>query len=151
MATFQSYYQPQPHEQQQFAYPHAFNYGFYDTTAVREKTPTDSLINHTGLSPIPLTTTPPLTRNHSNQPEPLHDQPPDQLLWDNGSFSDSPTVRTPDGESFEVEMLDSESAMRTFYQQNDPVMTTQVAHNTIPAVDQNPFFTPQGTISNHGM
>jgi len=115
----------------------------------REKTPTDSLINHTGLSPIPLTATPPLTRNPSRPPELPRDQPaPDQMLWDDGSLSNSPTsVRTPDGESFEVEMLDQD--MRTFYQHNGVNMSTQASHNAIPALDTNMFFTPQGTISNH--
>lgn len=117
----------------------------------REKTPTDSLINHTGLSPIPLTATPPLSRNPSRPPELPRDQPaPDQMLWDDGSMSNSPTsVRTPDGESFEVEMLDQD--MRTFYQHNGVNMSTQASHNAIPALDTNMFFTPQGTISNHGM
>lgn len=65
-------------------------------------------------------------------------------------MSNSPTsVRTPDGESFEVEMLDQD--MRTFYQHNGVNMSTQASHNAIPALDTNMFFTPQGTISNHGM
>ena len=72
------------------------------------------------------------------------------MLWDNGSLSNSPTsVRTPDGESFEVEMLDSES-IRNFYHQNAVNMSTQVSHNTVPAMDTSTFLTPQGMISDHG-
>jgi hypothetical protein len=71
------------------------------------------------------------------------------MLWDDGSLSNSPTsVKTPDGESFEVEMLDSD--VRNFYQQGAS-MSTQVSHNAIPAVDQSMLFTPQGTFSDHGM
>tara|TARA_R110002003_G_scaffold97_12_gene7830 strand:+ start:7752 stop:9746 length:1995 start_codon:yes stop_codon:yes gene_type:complete len=146
MSTFSQQYQ---HFQQQplFLDPHAFAFGHYDTG--REKTPTDSLINHTGLSPIPLTTTPPLSRNPSRPPEPPRDQPPDHMHWDNGSLSNSPTsVKTPDGESFEVEMLDSD--VRNFYHHNGLDMSTQVSHNAIPAVDTTMFLTPQGTISDQG-
>lgn len=73
------------------------------------------------------------------------------MLWDDGSLSNSPTsVKTPDGELFEVEMLDSES-MRNFYHQTGVNMSTQVSHNAIPAVDNGMFLTPQGSISDHGM
>jgi hypothetical protein len=117
-----------------------------------EKTPTDSLLNHSGRSPGPLTATPPLSRHPSRQPELPQDQHPELLAWDNGSFSDSPTsVRTPDGDSFEVEMLDSGTAMQNFYQQTGFSMSTQVSHNTIPAIDPSAVFTPQGGFSNHGM
>jgi len=147
MSTFSQQYHFQ--EQPIFIDPHAFSLGHYDPG--RHKTPTDSLINHTGLSPTPLTTTPPLSRNPSRPPEPLRDHPPDHLLWDNGSLSNSPTsVRTPDGDSFEVEMLDSES-IRNFYHQNGANMSTQASHNAVPAVDATMFYTPNGTISDHGM
>ena len=148
MSTFSQHYQ---HFQEQplFIDPHTFAYGQHDTR--RSKTPTDSLINHTGLSPGPLTTTPPLSRNPSQPPEPSRDQLPDQMLWDNGSLSNSPTsVRTPDGDSFEVEMLDTES-IRNFYHQNGNTMSTQGSHNAIPAVDSSMFFTAQGTISDQGV
>ncbi|KAH8731520.1 hypothetical protein GQ44DRAFT_767385 [Phaeosphaeriaceae sp. PMI808] len=147
MSTFQQQYQ---HFQQPlFVDPHTFTFGHYD--ARREKTPTDSLINHSGHSPIPLTTTPPISRNPSRPPEPLRDQPPDHMLWDNGSLSNSPTsVRTPNDESFEVEMLDSES-IRNFYHQNGASMSTQVSHNGIPAVAPGMFLTPQGDISDHAL
>ncbi|KAF2033851.1 hypothetical protein EK21DRAFT_57779 [Setomelanomma holmii] len=146
MSTFSQQYQ---HFQQPlFVDPHTFAFGHYDTG--REKTPTDSLINHTGHSPIPLTTTPPLSHNPSRPPELPRDQPPDHMFWDNGSLSDSPTsVRTPDGESFEIEMLDSD--VRSFYHQNGVDMSTQVSHNAIPAIDQSMFLTPQGTISDHAL
>ena len=72
------------------------------------------------------------------------------MLWDNGSNSNSPTsVRTPDGDSFEVEMLDSES-IRNYYHQNAVNMSTQVSHNAVPAVDTSMLMTPQGTFSDHG-
>ncbi|KAH7391836.1 hypothetical protein BKA66DRAFT_413171 [Pyrenochaeta sp. MPI-SDFR-AT-0127] len=144
MSTYSQHYH-QFQEQPLFIDPHAFDYGHYDPR--RSKTPTDSLINHTGRSPGALTTTPPLSRNPSQPPEPSRDQFPEQMLWDNGSASNSPSsVRTPDGESFEVEMLDSES-MRNFYNQNGNTMSTQTTHNTIPAMDSTMFFTDQAMFS----
>ena len=135
-------------EQQQFIQPHVFGFSPYEE---REKTPTDSLLNHTGLSPLPLTTTPPLSRHPSRAPEPLPNHAPEQLLYEyeDGSLSDSPTsVRTPDGESFEVEMLDSEPPMHHFYHQGALGMSTQVSHNTILAADSTALFTPNGSFSN---
>jgi hypothetical protein len=127
--------------------PPAFPIGQYGTR--REKTPTDSLINHTGLSPGPLTATPPLSRNTSRPPELPRELPQDHMLWDDGSLSNSPTsVKTPNDESFEVDMLDAD--VRTYYQ-NGVDMSTQAAHQAIPAMDQSMFFSPQGTISDHGM
>lgn len=149
MSTLDEQYQ-YFHQQQLLFDPHAFSLDQYG--AIREKTPTESLVNHSGLSPGPLTATPPLSRNTSRPPEQLpRDQPaPDHMLWDEGSLSNSPTsVRTPDGESFEVEMLDTD--MHTFYHQNAAGMTTQASHSAIPAVDPSMFFAPNGTISNHGM
>jgi hypothetical protein len=71
------------------------------------------------------------------------------MLWDDGSLSNSPTsVRTPNDESFEVEMLDSD--VRTYYQ-NGVDMSNQGTHHAIPATNQNMLFTPQGTFSDHGM
>jgi hypothetical protein len=145
-----SFHQPYQHFQQPplFDDPHTFAFSHYATG--REKTPTDSLINHSGHSPIPLTTTPPLSRNTSRPPEPPRDQPPDHMLWDNGSLSNSPTsVRTPDGESFEVDMLDSD--VLNFYNQNGVSMSTQVTHNAIPAMDSNMLITSEGTISDHAL
>lgn len=144
MSTFQ---QPYLHFQQPqlFADAHTFAFGHYD--AGREKTPTDSLINHTGLSPIPLTATPPLSRNPSRPPEPLRDQPPDHMVCDYGSLSNSPqSVKTPDGESFEVEMLDSDS-IRNFYHQSGVDMSTQVSHNVVPAVDSSMLLSDQGILN----
>lgn len=137
-------------EQPLFVDPHAFVYGGQYDARQRSKTPTDSLVNHTGLSPGPLTTTPPLSRGPSQQPELLQD--PEHMLWDNGSSSTSPTsVRTPDGDSFEVEMLDSES-MRNYYHQNGNTMPAQTTpNNGLPAMDSSMVFTAQGTFSDQGM
>jgi hypothetical protein len=145
MSTFHEQWQHFP-QQQLYVDPHAFAIAQYGVP--REKTPTESLINHSGHSPIPLTATPPLSRNPSRPPEPPRDQP-DQMLWDDGSMSNSPTsVRTPDGESFEVEMLDTD--MRNYYQQNGMAMSSQESHNAIPAMDSSMIFTSQGTFSDHG-
>ena len=98
--------QPEPSRQEQPLVndPHTFVYGQHN--ARRSKTPTGSLINHTGLSPVPLTT--------SQPPELSREQVPEYMLSDS-SLSNSPTsVRTPDDDSFEVEMLDSGS-VRNFY------------------------------------
>jgi hypothetical protein len=47
------------------------------------------------------------------------DQASDRMVWDDGSHPNSPTsVRTPDGDSFEVEMLDSD--LRNFQQAERP-------------------------------
>lgn len=133
---------------QQFFDPSAFEQS--QNAAYRSKTPTDSMINHSGLSPAnyspgPLITTPPpLSRNPSQQPVPTQEQVPDRVYWDNGSFSNSPTsVRTPDNDSFEVDMLDNPD-MRSFYQQESSIMSTQASHNNVPAVDSNMFFSDQG-------
>jgi hypothetical protein len=145
MSTFQEQWQqfPQP---QLYVDPHAFAFNPYGIG--REKTPTDSLINHPRFSPGPLTATPPASRNPSQPPEAFRDQP-DQMLWDDGSISNSPTsVRTPDGESFEIEMLDT--GVRNYYQQNGMEMSNQEVHNAVPAVDQNMIFTSNGTFSDHG-
>jgi hypothetical protein len=135
------------YQQQQFFDPSAFEQS--QNAAYRSKTPTDSMINHSGLSPAnyspgPLITTPPpLSRHPSQQPVPTQEQVPDQVYWDNGSFSNSPTsVRTPDN----VEMLDNPD-MRSFYQQESNVMSTQASNNNVPAVDSNMFFSDQGMFS----
>jgi hypothetical protein len=136
-------------EQPLFVDPHAFVYGGQYDARQRSKTPTDSLLNHTGLSPGPLATPPPLSRGPSQQPELLQD--PEHMLWDNGSSSTSPTsVRTPDGESFEVEMLDSES-MRNYYHQTGNNVASHTPHNALPAMDSNMLFTAHGTFSDQGM
>lgn len=142
MSNFSHQYQYQE-QQQIFVDPDTY-FMFHGS-----KTPTESLVNHTGLSPGPLTTPPPSSRNPSQPPEPVHDHlhQPDYMLYDNGSPSNSPTsVRTPDNDSFEVEMLDSE--MRTFYQ-NGGAMSTQGASNGLQAMDSSMFFN-QNFISNQG-
>ncbi|KAF2134334.1 hypothetical protein P153DRAFT_110128 [Dothidotthia symphoricarpi CBS 119687] len=146
MSTFSQQYQFQ--EQPQFFDPRAFGYGQYDV--LRPKTPTDSLLNHTGLSPGPLFTTPPLSRNPSQQPELPQDQLPEHMFWeDHGSLSNSPTsVRTPDPDSFEVEMLDS--TLRSYYQSGN-TMSTQAPQDAIPVMDTGMFLTPQGTISDQAI
>lgn len=120
----------------------AFPYVQYDSQ--RSKTPT-SLINHSGHSPGPLST-PPGSRNPSQPPE----QPPDQMIWDDvsGSLSNSPTsVRTPDNDSFEAEMLDAPEAMRTFYQnQNGAMASTQMSQDSIPSIDSTFYFPDQGML-----
>jgi hypothetical protein len=146
MSTFQEqwvqYAQPQL-----YVDPHAFTFNQYGMG--REKTPTDSLINHPRFSPGPLTATPPASRNPSQPPEALRDQP-DHMLWDDGSISNSPTsVRTPDGESFEVDMLEPE--VRNYYQHNGMEMSNQESHNPVAAVDHSIMFTSHGTFSDHGM
>lgn len=148
MSTYSQHYH-QFQEQPLYIDPHAFAYSHYDPR--RSKTPTDSLINHTGHSPGALTTTPPLSRNPSQPPEPPRDQILEQMLWDNGTPSNSPSsIRTPDGETFEVEMLDSES-MSNFYHQDGNTMSTQSAHDAIPALDSTMFFAGPAPFSNHGM
>lgn len=150
MSTFPPQY---PYQPQQFFYEQsAFESAHND--ARRSKTPTESMINHTGLSPGnyspgPLITTPPpLSRNPSQQPVPLQEQLPEQSLWDNGSFSNSPTsVRTPDNDSFEVEMLDSD--IGRFYHQDNSIMSTQSSQSNIPAVDPAMYFSDQGMSEAH--
>lgn len=148
MSTFPPQY---PYQPQQFFYePHALGLAHDDSQ--RSKTPTDSLQNHTGASPGsyspgPLfTTSPSLSRHPSQQPIPSQEQLPDQTYWDNGSISNSPTsVKTPDNDSFEVEMLDSE--IGRFYHQDTNIMSTQSSHNNIPAVDSNMFYSSQNVFS----
>lgn len=149
MSTFPPQY---PYQPQQLFFEQQSLFELAQNVAGRSKTPTDSLVNHTGLSPGgyspgPLITTPPpLSRNPSQQPVPSQEQIPEQSFWDNASFSNSPTsVRTPDNDSFEVEMLDSD--MRTFYHQDTTTMSTQASHNTIPAVDSTMYFSDQGMCS----
>ncbi|KAJ4986571.1 hypothetical protein SVAN01_07880 [Stagonosporopsis vannaccii] len=143
MSTFPPQY---PYQPQQFFYEQsAFELAHND--ARRSKTPTESMINHTGLSPGSyspgplITTPPPLSRNPSHQPVTLQEQLAEQSLWDNSSFSNSPTsVRTPDNDSFEVEMLDSD--IGRFYQDTN-IMSTRSSQNSIPAVDSTIYFTDQ--------
>ncbi|KAF2854828.1 hypothetical protein T440DRAFT_387250 [Plenodomus tracheiphilus IPT5] len=147
MAAFQLY--PQQHEPLLFQNLNAFPHGQYGFP--RSKTPTESLVNHTGYSPGPLITTPPVSRNPSQPPEPPQDQNPlsEQLICDNGSYSNSPTsVMTPDPESMEVEMLDGP---QMFYQHNDQIMSTQAAHSAVPAMDTSMFISGQGVISDQAV
>ncbi|KAF2645997.1 hypothetical protein P280DRAFT_532481 [Massarina eburnea CBS 473.64] len=143
----QPQYSPYPFQDPQvFVNPQAFV--GYDPDAQRSKTPT-SLVNHTGRSPGPLST-PPLSRHVSRGPESLPEHGPEQMVYDDafGSLSNSPTsVRTPDHDSFEVEMLDSQS-LRDFYHnhsQNAMMTTTQVSHGPITAMESTMYtFNDQG-------
>jgi hypothetical protein len=64
-----------------------------------------------------------------------------------GSQSDSPTsIPTPDIETFEVEMLDSEAIRNFYYHQNGNMVSTQMQQDTIPAMASNLYFTDQGTV-----
>ena len=142
MATYHPFYQY--HEQPQVLMPDAFAYAHYDPQ--RSKTPV-SLINHSGHSPGPLST-PPSSRNPSQPPEQPPEHPPDHMAWDDAaaSISDSPTsVKTPDNDSFEFDLLDGPESMRDFYQgQNPAIMTSQVSHQALPALDTNMYFSDQG-------
>lgn len=137
MATYSQYYQ----------YPNMFQYSQHDSQ--RPKTPI-SMINHSGFSPGPLST-PPMSRNTSQPPEQLPEQPPDQMTWDDvaGSISNSPTsVRTPDNDAFDIDMLDAPEEMRNFYgAPNAAMMTTHMSHQTLPALDPNMLFTDQGPLT----
>lgn len=118
-------------EQPQVFFTSANTLGYTQYDAQRSKTPT-SLITHPGHSPGPLST-PPQSRNPSQPPE----QAPDQMIWDDavGSQSNSPTsVRTPEDDSFDMEMLDAD---RNGYYQNPTgeVMTTQVSQDALNAMD----------------
>ncbi|CAI6341430.1 unnamed protein product [Periconia digitata] len=150
-------FQPQYHQQTQYYAPFQYQdsqvnpevfVGYGPGDAHRSKTPT-SLINHPRYSPGPLST-PPLSRNASQAPESLSDQPPEQMVYDDsfGSLSNSPTsVRTPDHEAFEVEMLDS--PLRDYYNnQNGGMASTHVAPGTIPAMDATMYaFTDQDALN----
>ena len=150
MAYYQTYpqYQEQP---QVFIATNAYGYGQPTGNAQRSKTPA-SLINHTGHSPGPLSTPPPPSRNASQGPEQLPEHA-EQMVYDDafGNYSDSPTsVRTPDDNNFEVEMLDSSQSMRDFYHTQNGGMTTQVSQSGLPALETNMFLNAQGTIPDHG-
>jgi hypothetical protein len=147
MATYPQYYQ-YSEQAQLLSTSNMFQYSQYDSQ--RPKTPT-SMINHSGFSPGPLST-PPMSRNTSQQPEQLPEQPPDQIAWDDvtGSISNSPTsVRTPDNDTFDIDMLDAPEEIRNFYRApNAAMMTTHISHQTLPALDQSTmFFTDQGPLS----
>ena len=126
-SSYGNYYQ-HVDQGQLFVASNSFDYDQYDDQG--PKTPV-SLVNHSGLSPGPLST-PPRSRNPSQPPE----QAPEQMIWDdtNGSPSNSPTsVRTPDNDSFEAEMLDAPGHMRDFYQnQNGGLLPNQAAHEPAP-------------------
>jgi hypothetical protein len=112
----------------------------YTSDAQRSKTPT-SLLNHAAHSPGGPLSTPPLSRNASRGPDPLAEQVPEQMIYDDafGSLSNSPTsVRTPDHDAFEFDLLDSQS-LRNFYNQNDIMTTTHASHATIPATETNMY------------
>ncbi|KAF1914878.1 hypothetical protein BDU57DRAFT_520076 [Ampelomyces quisqualis] len=142
MSTFDEQQYHTYHRHSLFVDPQVFTYVQYGTE--REKTP-ESIVNHSGYSPTPLTATPPLSRNPSRPPEAPRDQPPEHMLYDNGSLSNSPTsVKTPNDESFEVEMLDTD--IRNFYQ--GVSMSTQASHNVVPAMDQTMLLS-DGTFSDY--
>jgi hypothetical protein len=146
MATYSTYYQylEQP---PLLSTSNVFQHGQYDYQ--RPKTPT-SLINHSGFSPGPLST-PPMSRNTSQPPEQLPDQPPDPMTWDDvpGSTSESPTsVKTPDDEAFEFDMLDASDEMRDLYEaSNAAMMTTHVSNQALPALDTTMLLSDQGLLS----
>ncbi|KAF2710405.1 hypothetical protein K504DRAFT_476371 [Pleomassaria siparia CBS 279.74] len=149
MATYTPY--NQYHDQQQVLLPsNMFDYNqqYYPQSP---KTPTSSsLINHPGLSPGPLST-PPRSRNPSQPPDQLSEQAFEPMAWDDGSgsLSNSPTsVRTPDNETFDCDMLDESHSMRDFYQNQsrNPAMynTTHVVQQAHPAMGTTMLFTDQG-------
>lgn len=141
MSTYSQHYQTYQ-EQPLFIDPHAFVYGQYDSR--RSKTPTDSLINHTGLSPGPLATPPPVSRGLPQQPELPQDQPPEYMQWEIDSSSTSPTsVRTPEGSSFEGDMID----YTPNYHHNGNTMSSHGSHHSIPGVDSGMLFSDQGLSS----
>jgi hypothetical protein len=146
------YHHNYPYQDQSevFIASNPYGYGQHTGTVQRSKTPT-SLVNHTGHSPGPLST-PSVSRNASQGPEQLPDHA-EQMVYDDtyGNFSDSPTsVRTPDDNNFEVEMLDTQS-MRDFYHTQNGAMTTQVSNARLPALETNMFLTPQDTYTDQGM
>ena len=146
MATYSQY--PRYSEQaQHLPTSEMFPYSQYDYQPPKKPT---SMINHSGFSPRPIST-PPMSRNTSQQPEQLPEQPPDQMAWDDvaGSISNSPTsVRTPDNDAFDTDMLDASEEMRNFYEApNVDMMTTHVSHQTLPAFDQTMLFSDQGLLS----
>jgi len=137
MSTYSQHYQTYQ-DQPLFIDPHAFVYGQYDSR--RSKTPTDSLINHTGLSPGPLATPPPVSRGLPQQPELPQDQPPEYMQWEIDSSSTSPTsVRTPEGSSFEGDMID----YTPNYHHNGNTMSSHGSHHSIPGVDSGMLFSDQ--------
>lgn len=140
--SYGQYYQYPAHSHGQALLPtNVLNYGQIEDRG--SKSPL-SLINHPRQSPGPLST-PPHSRNTSQPPE----REPDQMVYDDvgGSQSDSPTsIPTPDFESFEIEMLDAEAAMREFYHHNHSVamVSTQMQQDPIPAMDTDFFLSNQG-------
>jgi hypothetical protein len=152
MATYSQYYQ-YPEQPQLLSTANVFQYGQLDSH--RPKTP-NSMINHSGFSPGPLST-PPMSRNTSQPPEQLPEQHPDHMPWDDviGSTSNSPTsIRTPDNDAFDFEMLEAPEDMRNFYEaqnaamaQNAAIMTAHVSHQAHPALDSNMLFTDQGPLT----
>jgi hypothetical protein len=140
MSAYSQHYQHYQ-EQPAFINPHAFFYNAqYDNQ--RSKTPTDSLINHTGHSPGgPLATPPLASRNLSQHLELPQDQLPEYMQCEDDSSSTSPTsVRTPDGSSFEGEMID----FSPNYHQNGNTMSTQSSYHSLPAVDSSMLLSDQG-------
>ncbi|KAI8935748.1 hypothetical protein NX059_007268 [Plenodomus lindquistii] len=146
MATFQQHY-PQQHELPLFQNLYTFSHDQYGFP--QPKTPTESLVNHPSHSPAPLITTPPISRQPSQLPGLSQDHTSEPLLWDNGSFSNSPTsVRTPDPDSMEVEIL-NDSQM--FYTHNSQNMSTQANHGALAALDTSMFISNQGVISDQAV
>jgi hypothetical protein len=148
MAYYPTYQQYQ-HQPQVFIASDAYGYGQPTGDAQRSKTPS-SLINHSGHSPGPLSTPPPQSRNASQGPEQVPEHV-EQMVYDDafGNYSDSPTsVRTPDDNSFEGEMLDS--SIRDFYHTQNAAMTTQVSQSGLPALETNMYPAAQGPFPDHG-
>lgn len=140
MSTY--YGQQFPHFLPQQAFDLGSHTFSFEHHGARSKTPTDSLVNHTGLSPGPLTT-PPHSRHVSQPPEASYEQNYEHMLCDNGSLSTSPTsIRTPDGEYSEVDMREPD--LHFFQQHNMNPIATQGPNSTILANDQDMFLSNQG-------
>ncbi|KAF2016039.1 hypothetical protein BU24DRAFT_347388 [Aaosphaeria arxii CBS 175.79] len=118
-------------------------YGHYEDNR-RSKSPA-SLINQNGLSPGPLST-PPMSRNPSQPLEPV----PDQMVWDNGvgSPSDSTSsLQTPDNESLDFEMLDSNDVTHSLQDHSSASMLGgQTIAGELPLLNDNLYFTDIGNI-----
>ncbi|KAF2003422.1 hypothetical protein P154DRAFT_86290 [Amniculicola lignicola CBS 123094] len=111
----------------------SFGY-YYDADRTKTRTPS-SLTAHTGHSPGPSgpLSTPPQSRYPSQPPT---EQAPDQMIWDDvaNDSSDSPTVRTPDNEAFDLEMQDAPESMRDFYQDPRSAATGHSTQGVVPSM-----------------
>lgn len=71
------------------------------------------------------------------------------MIYDDSreSPSDSPVVSTPDMETFEGDMMLDDPMMRTFYNQDEIMVSTQMQQDPILAQDASLFFPNQGMVS----